>query len=362
MSCYLVRRNASNNPTKEKEMKDFNVLLTCCAMHVKERIESLKDNEDGVKVGVVAVNSNKYNLPPHGMSDAEYVVPLIHDESYIPTLMQICRKHKIDIIIPTVTLELQLMADWKDYFEQNGIKVSVSSPQTISIANNKIELQKKYASLMPLQIIPKTADDVLSFKATLHSTTLCSKLSNHCGGNGFAIIDDEKALDPTLFNRYATDRYISTADLIKIVERGNEEVILQEYTEGYDYTVSVLAVNGEVTHAVGYVGYMMSYGSIMRGEIKYNQQAYAIATRLCKELNIDGNACFDFRLKENGDVVLLEINPRLNASLPFVRQAGVNMLYLRCKNLLGDYSDVNQPFHVKYGLKMRKYYESKYYL
>ncbi len=342
-------------------MRDFNVLMTCSGSFTKSFADMLKQNEDGVNVKVYACNIDEHQLPPKGTTDGDFIAPKITDREYLPFLLNLCKANDIDIIMPTVTLELQFMADSKEYFEQKGIKVSVSHPNTISIANDKIELQKKYASIMPLQIIPKTKDDVLNFKAVLNGTPLCCKLSNHCGGNGFAIIDDEKALDPILFNRYATDRYISTADLIKIVERGNEEVILQEYTKGYDYTVSVLAVNGEVTHAVGYVGYMMSYGSIMRGEIKYNQQAYAIATRLCKELGIDGNACFDFRLKENGDVVLLEINPRLNASLPFVWHAGVNMAYLRCKNLLGDYSDIQRTFPIKYGLKMRRYYNTAYY-
>ena len=63
-----------------------------------------------------------------------------------------------------------------------------------------------------------------------------------------------------------------------------------------------------------------------------------------------------------GEVVLLEVNPRVNASLPFVWKAGVNMLYLRCKNLLGDYSDIGQFQKIEFGLKMKKFYDSRYFL
>lgn len=33
-------------------MKNFNVLLTCCSIHVKEMIDCLKNNEDGVDIKV----------------------------------------------------------------------------------------------------------------------------------------------------------------------------------------------------------------------------------------------------------------------------------------------------------------------
>ena len=34
-------------------MKNFNVLLTCCSIHVKEVIDCLKNNEDGVDINVI---------------------------------------------------------------------------------------------------------------------------------------------------------------------------------------------------------------------------------------------------------------------------------------------------------------------
>ena len=344
-------------------MRDFNVLLTCCSMHVKERIDSLKENEDGVNVGVYAVNSVEANLPPDGMTDGQYVVPPIFDKDYISTVLDICKRHSIDVIVPTATIELGLMARNKGFFEREGVKVSVSSPESIDVANDKIELHKRYGSLMPRQVIPNTLEDVQEFHESLpKGSRICCKLSNHAGGNGFAIVDRKKALDITLFNKFGENRYIAFKDLAEILERRTENVIIQEYADGHDYTVSLLAVNGEVTHIVGYIGYQMSFGAIVSGEIMFNERAYDIATQITKELRLDGNACFDFRIKENGEVVLLEVNPRVNASLPFVWKAGINMLYLRCKNLLGDYSNINENHRIQFGLKMRKYYDTTYFV
>ena len=343
-------------------MKDFNVLFTCCGMHVKERIDSLRINEDGAKVKVFATNCEPNNLPPADMADGTFIVPKIHDKGYLSYILSICKENDIQVIVPTVTLELEFMAKHKNFFEDEGIKVSIASPEALAIANNKIKLHEVYGDIMPNEIVPESEEDVERFQRELpKGSVMCCKLSDHCGGNGFAIVDDEKANDMTLFNKYAGNHYISYRQLNELIRKGCYKIILQEYKEGNDYSVSVLTKEGAVSHICGYIGYQMSCGAIINGEIMYNEKAYQIAERICNELSLDGNACFDFRISPNGDVTLLEINPRVNASLPFVQKAGCNMLYLRCKNLLGDYSDMEKPDHIKFGLRMKKYYDSKYF-
>lgn len=342
-------------------MRDFNVLLTCCGNHISERIRNLKGNEDGIKVGVFACNCNEDNLP-HGCDvDGCFVVPPLHSPDYVDTIIGICKQNAIDIIIPTVTLELEFMAKHKDKFEAQGIKVSISSLSSLKISNNKLYLYEDYSYLMPPTVATTSFRDLLSFHSSLdRSQRLCVKLQDHCGGNGFAIIDDEKARDMTLFNRKNENRYVSFSEMEEIMSHLDKSILVQEYIDGDDYSVSVLADNGEVTHICGYVGYAMSFGAIEYGEIRYNHKAYNIVKKICRDLRIDGNACFDFRITPDAEVFLLEINPRVNASLPFVAEAGINMLYLRCKRLLGDYSDNSTP--VRYGLKMKKYHESRYFV
>lgn len=342
-------------------MRDFNVLFTCCGNHISERIRDLKENEDGVKVTVYACNCNKDNLPYGCDVEGCFVVPAISSPDYIETIIGICKDHGIDIIIPTVTLELQFMAEHKEDFEKHGIKVSISSPESLYVSNNKLHLYEKYPSIMPLTMATTSFTDLLTFYSDIpYQHKLCVKLQDHCGGNGFAILDDGKARDMTYFNRKNENRYVSYDEMEQIMSNLEKSILVQEYIEGHDYSVSVLADHGEVIHICGYYGYAMSFGAIEYGEIKKNDSAYEIAVRICRELGIDGNACFDFRVLPDESVYLLEINPRVNASLPFVTKAGINMLYLRCKRLLGDLS-VN-PTHINYGLKMKKYHESRYFV
>ena len=264
--------------------------------------------------------------------------------------------------MPTATLELEIMARAKDEFKQNGILVSVSSIDSLLVANNKIALYGCYADLMPKQIIPNGVSDVDAFASMFKykNSSICCKVDNLCGGKGFAVVDDRKSNDTSLFNKFGENRYISLHDLKSIVGNGKNKVILQQRIEGLDYTVSVLADKGVVTHICGYVGYMMAFGSIMYGEIKPNDMAYDIVKKIVAELGLDGNVAFDFILKKDGKVVLLEINPRINASLPFVRHAGCNMAYLRCKQLFG--YEIPSTYELNYGLKMKKFYDTRYYV
>lgn len=342
-------------------MKGFSVLLTCCGNHISERIRNLKENEDGVDVKVYACNCNDKNLPYGCGAEDYFLVPPISSLEYIDCILDICNEYSIDVIIPTVTLELEFMAEHKDFFEAHGIKVSISSSESLKISNNKLHLYEKYQSLMPSTMATTEFSDLLSFHSDLGcDKKLCVKLQDHCGGNGFAIIDDEKARDMTFFNRRNENRYVSFDEMEHVMKNLDKPILVQEYIEGYDYSVSVLADHGNVIHICGYYGYAMSFGAIEQGEIKMNRSAYDIAELICNDLGLDGNACFDFRITPDGKVYLLEVNPRVNASLPFVTEAGINMLYLRCKRLLGDYSDNSSP--IKYGLKMRKYHESRYIL
>lgn len=68
-------------------MKNFNVLLTCCSIHVKEMIDCLKNNEDGVDIKVYVANSVAANLPPAELSDGNFVVPPISAPNYVETLI-----------------------------------------------------------------------------------------------------------------------------------------------------------------------------------------------------------------------------------------------------------------------------------
>lgn len=339
-------------------MNGFNVMITGCSSFSKELIECLKNNTDNVDIKIVGVDCNEHNLLRTGV-DWGYVVPKITEPNYIDELIRICTKHDVKIILPYITKELCLLSEKKSTFEKHGIHVSVSSSESLIVANDKKLFGEKYGCFMPAQIFPKSSEDVKGFIETIEHKggNVCCKINNGCGGQGFFVIDDKKAKELPAIGRKDTPLFLSKDYALQLITANNYNVILQEHKKGLDYSVCVLAENGKIISKVGYVGYSMVCGAVMSGEIKRHERAYEIASKITKELELDGNMCFDFIIDDDA-AYLLEVNPRINATLPFVQKAGANLAYLRCLQLLG-HSII--PPKIKYGIKMKKYYESEYF-
>ena len=338
------------------------VLITGCSMHSADLINVLRDNYDKEEIHVVGINCEDTALLRKGV-DAGYVVPRITEPDYIPTVIDICKNEKVDVIFPFITAELPIMAKAKEQIEAEGIKVSVSNEDSLALAGDKMFLGKMYPELMPKQTVVYNKEDCLAFAKEVGypKKNICCKLTDRCGGLGFCVVDEEKGLDMTLFNKFGLQRYITLDMLITLVEHTKETVILQTYEEGTDFSYCGLAQNGELLYGLGFEASLMAFGSAMFAKIAQNDMAEEISRIIVEDTGLDGNFCCDFILKPDGTVTLLEVNPRLSATLPFIAKAGLNLPYLRVVQLLGrDIKGMN--FDINYRLRMSKNYESEYFV
>lgn len=338
------------------------ILITGCSMHSYDLIREMRNNYDGEEIRVVGINCEDTALLRKGV-DAGYVVPRITEPDYIPIVLEICQKENVDVIFPFITAELPLMAEKRPFFEAHGIKVSVTSPESLVAVGDKVALGEKYGDLMPKQKTVRSVEDIQDFVEEIGypEKAMCCKLPNKCGGLGFCVIDEVKGKDLTIVNKFGLNRYITLDMLLTYFLNLDDDMILQEYEEGSDYSMCVLADNGELVHGLGFEASLMAFGSAMFANIAFNQEAYDIAKQIVADSGLDGNACFDFILKPDGSVKLLEVNPRLSATLPFIARAGLNLPYLRCRQLMGH--DVkNVPLEINYDLRMSKNYESEYFV
>lgn len=339
----------------------LNVLLTGCSEHAKEMVGCFKDNFRGEPVRVVGIDSDgKRVLKSH--VDASYEVPRFAEPEYMDVLKGILEKEHIDIIMPFITQELLFMAENRKIFDDMGIKVSISSLESLEVANDKINLNKRFPKYMAEQQVAFTGREVRKF-AIEHGypeKRICVKLRNRAGGTGFCVADEAKGRNILLHNIGRTNSYVTLDMLCELVDYYPDGVIVSEYIEGIEYSLCILADHGEIIHSLGFEGYTMQFGSCMTAAIRDNERAYIIADNIVRKIGLDGNACFDYRISPEGDVVLLEINPRLSASLPFIKKAGLNLPYLRCLQLMGE--DVRGlKFDLNKNLTMRKYYETEFF-
>lgn len=334
------------------------ILITGCGRHQNALVRRLKNNRDHREVEVIGINSSSDNLLRTGV-DEYMIAPLVLDPKYPDWLLNLCAEKKVDVVLPFVQAELAVLAEHRKKLESLGTKISVASPETLSILNDKTKMAEHFPELMPRQRIVHTSEEIMAFAKDVGyftGTNICCKIQGRCGGTGFAVLDEQKAMDVSLFNRCGMPRYITIGQLCEITEKVHTQIILQEYIKGTDYSVAVLADNGWVQGICGFAGYFMEYGSVMSGEIIKNVAAYEIAERISVETGLDGNACFDFMIRPDGTPVLLECNPRINATIAFVEMAGGDFVYQRCRRLMGE-SLGDVTYDIDYGLRMVNYYD-----
>ena len=62
------------------------------------------------------------------MCDAAYQVPRGNDPHYVDALLDICRKERIDVLLPIMSVELEALAENRARFAAVGTQLSVSDP------------------------------------------------------------------------------------------------------------------------------------------------------------------------------------------------------------------------------------------
>jgi carbamoyl-phosphate synthase large subunit len=188
---------------------------------------------------------------------------------------------------------------------------------------------------------------------------LCVKATESSGSRGIRIIDPTKSRFDILFGEKPNSFFISLDELLIILSEKDEmpEMMAMEYLPGEEYSVDVLADNGKILYMAGRESNVILASIPQMATISKNEAAYKISEDIVRELKLDGNIDLDFKMDENGQPVLMEINARLAATLAVFAAAGVNLLYLRVKQLL---AEELPEVKIDYGTVMKRRYLEQY--
>ena len=154
--------------------------------------------------------------------------------------------------------------------------------------------------------------------------------------------------------------YISFEELMRTLREKNAipQMLVMEYLPGQEYGVDALCDHGRILYIAGRYNYAVS-SSIPQGCILENRkEPFAIAEEIIEKLSITGNINFDFIYDKNGDPRLIEINPRLSATIASYAPAGINFPYLRLKQLLGE---PIEDLKLQEGIMMQRRYSEVFF-
>lgn len=340
-------------------MKDLTVLVSACgAQFMPGLADCLKNNgERNIRIIGVDMGIDRTVLQ---LVDALYQVPRATDSNYVDRLIEICQKEKVDVVLPFMSVELLPLIDRKAEFEAIGTKVSVSDRYSVELTTNKYKFYaflKEKGLPVPKFALVRTADELISACEVCGypNNAVCVKATELSGSRGIRIVQPGVSRFDILFGEKPNSFFTSMDELLATLKEREAmpEMMAMEYLPGMEGSVDLIAENGKILY-MAYRESTVNLHSIPQvGELKDNPEAYEIAEKVIKALGFSGSADLDFKNDAEGHPVLMEINPRIAATMRIFKEGGVNLPYLRIKHLLGEKLPEVQ---IKYGVKMKRRY------
>ena len=245
--------------------------------------------------------------PALQLCDEAFLVRPASHAKYVSQLLSIVRRHHIELLVPTIDLDLRLLAEHKRRFEACGCRVLVSGPEVIDLCQDK---RRTYEFLRRNGFdCPVTRSVSSALKADqrgeLAWPCFLKPWDGHAG-KGSMVVHDRREL---LF--YA---------------RRVPNAICQELVEGVEYTCDVY-VDFEkcVRCVVPRRRLEVRWGEVSKGQVVKDRRIMTEAARLATRLNAGpGVITLQLFLTKKNEIKFIEVNPRFGGGVPLSIKAGAD--------------------------------------
>src|SRR4051812_291497 len=109
-----------------KRLTNLTILFSSAGRRV-ELIRCFQEDASalGIPVTVLACDANPDFSPACQITDSSYRVPRCDTPDFIPAMVNICRDHKVDLVIPTIDTELLALSESRAIFGAIGTKLII---------------------------------------------------------------------------------------------------------------------------------------------------------------------------------------------------------------------------------------------
>lgn len=344
-------------------MNEITVLITAAGnVFMPGTTACLKNNgERHVRLIGADMNDDPTMLE---MVDKYYPVPRGDNPAYVDVLLDICKKERVDVLLPVMSVELEALSQNKERFREIGTAVSVSDPAPLKIANNKLSLLRfleengfPCASFQEVKTVEQL--EKAAYALGYPKKKVCVKAAHGSGSRGFRILDAHRSKLELFLHEKPSASYAVLEELLAMLSEGEKmpELMVMEYLPGSEYTVDLLADGGKVLFNCCRRSTNMENSIMLDGVVENNRRVLDLCADVTNLLGLDGNIGFDLRERADGTPLIMECNPRITAGIPAFAAAGVNLPYLGVKKLLGE---PLPQVKLQTGLKMKRRYLEMY--
>ena len=237
------------------------------------------------------------------VADKGYVIPRGMSPDFLPVIRNICRKESVRAVVPLVDEELISSFE----LEQDGIAVLLPRPEFIAMCLDKFILMKQLKSVGIG--VPETR--LVTEGCTGIRFPVIVKPRRGRGSRGVGIVDSEESLN----------------SFIKASPYATNELLIQEYIDGAEYTVSVVVWRDGEVQAVVPKEIISKRGITRIAVTRRNPKIESLCIRIQEQLKADGPFNVQLRFNaSNGEPFIFEINPRFSTSISLTIASGIDEL------------------------------------
>ena len=220
------------------------------------------------------------------------------DPSYIDSLLSICQKDKINLIIPTIDTDLLVLSENKDRFESIGTRVMISDPDKIHICRDKNNTSQFFVDCGLKAPMP--VNDWKLYK------------------DGYPAFIKPKDGSSSI-NAYR----VENEDELKLYSEMVEDYIVQPFVSGREFTIDVFCDwDGNPISIVPRERLQVRAGEVLKTQIAMDQAMIDEAKKLCEGFKPCGPLTVQLIRDEDGIDWFIEINPRFGGGAPLSMKAG----------------------------------------
>lgn len=263
------------------------------------------------------------SAPAFTAADIKVKVPGVYEKNYIDTILDVCKKYDIKILISLNDLELPILAERKQDFKAIGVNVIVSDHDVIDICFDKYKTAQFIESL-GLKT-PKTYvnynDAVAAIKSGELKFPLILKPRWGSGSIGLEFVDDMEDLEMV----YHLDKKKVKKSILATASSDDDFLLIQEVIKGPEYGLDIINDLNKNHRGVSVKQKLaMRSGETDKAITVDNAKLREIGSIIGKNLGHIANLDCDV-LEKDGEYYVLELNPRFGGGYPFSHEAGVNV-------------------------------------
>lgn len=315
----------------------MNVLLTSVGR--RAYLVDYFKKEFGDNSKIICTNSSELSTAL-SVGDKSYISPMIYEETYIPFLLEICKKEKINILVSLFDIDLPILAYNKDKFENLGVKLILSDLSIIEVCNDKYKMNKFLKNNFFDTIYTGLSIEDEYIKNNISSEKKFILKPRWGMGSLGIYISDEYEEAKYFYKKIRKDidksylRYEAKQDI-------ENSILIQELIEGKEYGLDIVNdLEGKYITTIVKEKLAMRSGETDIAKIVHFPLLEDFGKRIADKTRHIANMDLDLILNDKG-IFVIDMNARFGGGYPFTHKAGVNIVKIIKELLEGKTIDKN---------------------